>query len=369
MEPFDLLIVGAGPVGCVVAERAARVLNWKSVIIDKRNHLGGNCFDTFHPSGLMIHQYGPHYFRTNKKELVDYLSEFTGWIPGKYIVKASAMGKLFPFPINLDTLEQFFGKELDAVSAEKLLGEKRIAFPNPANSEEFVLSRVGKELYEAFYLGYTLKQWGIHPKDLDASVCGRIPVRMNRIDTYVDHAFQILPDKGYTEMFRKMIDHPNITLLTDTNYFSARNELTPKRATLYSGPVDEYFDFKLGKLPWRSLKFDFDYKKQDFFQPCVQINYPNENQYTRTVEIKHITGQKHEGTVVSYEYPMAVGDPFYPVPAAANKSLYEKYKFLAEEETKKNKVYFFGRLARYTYINTDEAIEMGFDAFEALRSC
>ncbi|MBI1305254.1 MAG: UDP-galactopyranose mutase [Bacteroidetes bacterium] len=355
---YDLLIVGAGPVGCVVAERAAELKGWKSLIIEKRNHIAGNCYDRYHESGVLIHQYGPHYFRTNKKDLLDYLGRFTEWIPGNYIVKSSTRGELFPFPINLITLEQFFKRSFTAEEAEAFLEEIRIPNDHITNSEEFVLSRVGKEMYEAFYLGYTLKQWDKHPTELNKSVCGRIPIRFNRDTRYVDHEYQFTPAKGFTEMFSRMIDNPLIDVRLETDFNDVRNEIKPRIATLYSGPVDAYFNFQYGKLPWRSLDFTFTEYQQEYVQPCVQINYPNDHEYTRSVEIKHVTGQKCPNTVVSYEVPKSEGDPYYPIPADENAQLYLKYKELADLENKENKVYFSGRLARYTYINTDEAIEM-----------
>lgn len=368
-QQYDALIVGAGPVGCVLAERLANILQWKVLIIDKRNHIAGNCYDTYHPSGVMIHRYGPHYFRTNKKELLDYLSQFTEWIPGNYFVKSNTQGQLFPFPINLLTLEQFFNVDkLDAQSAEKLLDAKREKIESPKNSEEFVLSRVGRELYEAFYLGYTLKQWDIHPKDLAPSVCGRIPVRYNTDERYVDHQYQFTPAKGFTEMFKKMTEHPNIDIQLEADFKTLRDTLKPKHLTIYTGPIDEYFDQVYGKLPWRSLEFEFVEKQQEFSQECVQINYPNEHDYTRSVEIKHVTGQKHPHTVVSYEYPKAEGDPYYPIPMEKNHQLYEKYKALAEKETMEKNVYFCGRLAEYKYYNTDEVIELALKTFEKIQS-
>lgn len=365
-KQYDLLIVGAGPVGCVVAERAARLKGWRSLIIEKRNHIAGNCYDRYHESGVLIHQYGPHYFRTNKKELFDYLSEFTGWIPGNYIVKSSTRGELFPFPINLKTLEQFFGRTFTAEEAEAFLEEIRIKKDHIDNSEDFVLSRVGKEMYEAFYLGYTLKQWEKHPRELNKSVCGRIPIRFNRDERYVDHDYQFTPDKGFTELFTRMTDHELIDIRLETDFESIRGEITPRIATLYSGPVDAYFNYQLGKLPWRSLDFTFTEYPEEYVQPCVQINYPNDHPYTRSVEIKHVTQQKSPNTVVSYEVPVSEGDPYYPIPADANAELYQRYKVLADEENRKNKVYFSGRLARYTYINTDEAIEMALDTINEI---
>ncbi len=364
---YDLLIVGAGPVGCVIAERAANELGWKVLIIDKRNHLAGNCFDQTHKSGVLVHQYGPHYFRTNKKELIDYLSAFTSWIPGNYIVKSSVGGELYPFPINLNTLRKFFGENFNPDSAKEYLEKLRLKIEKPNNSEEFVLSRVGQKMYESFYLGYTLKQWEKHPKDLDASVCGRIPVRFNEDERYVDHKFQLTPADGFTAMFKKMIENPNITVQLNTDYKSIKDSLPNVKATVYSGAVDEYFNFQFGKLPWRSLEFDFVEYKEEYRQPCVQINYPNEHEYTRTVEIKHVTRQKHPNTVVSFEYPKSVGDPYYPIPAEENRVLYSKYKVLADEETKRKKVYFAGRLAQYVYMNTDEAIETALLTFKKIK--
>lgn len=367
-QQYDALIAGAGPVGCVLAERMANILGWKVLLIDKRNHVAGNCFDTYHPSGIMIHRYGPHYFRTNKKELLDYLSQFTEWIPGNYFVKSSTNGQLFPFPINLNTLGQFFNiDDLDAQKAEALLESKREKIENPANSEEFVLSRVGREMYEAFYLGYTLKQWSIHPKDLAPSVCGRIPVRLNKDERYVDHQYQLTPAQGFTQLFQKMIDHPNIELRLETNFNDIRELIKPTQVTIYTGPIDEYFGYKLGKLPWRSLEFDFVEKPVEFEQPCVQINYPNDHEYTRTVEIKHVTGQQHQHTVISYEYPKAEGDPYYPIPMEQNHQLYHQYKDLAEKETEINNVYFCGRLAEYKYYNTDEVLELALRTFNQIK--
>lgn len=365
---FDLLIAGAGPVGCVIAERAATQLGWKVLMVEKRNHIAGNCFDRFHESGLMIHQYGPHYFRTNSDNLLEYLSQFTSWIPGNYIVRSSTDGELYPFPINLTTLSMFFGEEVTAENAQAKLDSVREMIDDPKNSEEFVLSRVGKEMYEKFYLGYTLKQWEKHPKDLDKSVCGRIPVRLNHDDRYVDHKHQLTPEFGFTKMFGNMIFRDNIQVMLNADFREVKQWAKPRIATIYSGPVDEYFDCKLGKLPWRSLEFDFKNIKQEYYQPCVQINYPNDHEYTRTVEIKHVTAQKHPETVVSFEYSRSEGDPYYPIPAKENHELYKKYKALADDECLNNNVFFAGRLANYLYMNTDEAIESALATFETLKS-
>ena len=366
-ENIDLLIVGAGPVGCVIAERAATIKGWTSLIVDQRSHIAGNCYDQNHESGVLVHRYGPHYFRTNSEQIFNYLSHFTDWIQGNYVVKSSIGGDLFSFPINLNTLQKFFHKRLTPASAKALietLRDKTIV--EPKNSEEFVLSRVGRELYEAFYLGYTKKQWDRHPRDLDPGVCGRIPVRFNRYDFYVDHKYRVMPKDGFTKMFTRMIDHPKIRVRLSTGFENVRSRLRPRIATVYTGPVDAYFDYRFGRLPWRSLEFDFKVFHQKFVQPCVQINYPNDHEYTRSAEIKHITLQKIERTVVSYEYPRSYGDPYYPVPAGENRLLYQKYEDLMHIEQKKKKVFFSGRLARYTYINTDEAVQMALDTFHAI---
>ncbi len=361
---YDLVIVGAGPVGCAVAERAANTRNWKCLIVEKRDHIAGNCFDSLDDSGVLIHNYGPHFFRTNDEGLIHYLSQFTDWIEGDYQVRTLVNDELYPFPINLDTLEKFFGVEnLNPESAQELLNSKRVDISNPQNSEEFVLSRIGREMYEAFYLEYTKKMWDKHPSELDASVCGRIPIKLNRDPYYVTHKFRQLPKEGYTAMFTKMIDHPLIDLRLDTDYFDKLEELKPTIATVYTGPIDRYFDYKYGKLEWRSLEFFFETHEKEWVQPCAVINYPDQRAFTRSVEIKHITKQEHSKTVVCSEIPRSQGDPYYPIPNQSNRELYLKYKALAKGEFN---VYFRGRLAEYTYINTDEAIQKGLDLFKKL---
>jgi len=362
---YDAVIVGAGLSGCVLAERIANELNKKILLIDRRNHIAGNCYDSYMNNGVLVHRYGPHYFRTNKLELIDYLSNFTSWIDGNYVVKSLYEGKLYPFPINLDTLEQFFQRPLTIDTAQKLLEEQREHIAQPKNSEEFVLSQVGQRLYKAFYLNYTTKQWGKHPRELSASVCGRIPIRLNRYNHYVDHQFQIMPANGYTVMVQRMIDHPNIDLRLNIDFKKINMADIPM--TIYTGAIDEYFNNCYGPLPWRSLKFKYRNIEQEYVQPCVQINYPNEHEYTRTIEIKHVTGQKNPQTTLIYEYPSVEGEPYYPVPTLENRLLYEKYKSLAEKENFEKNVYFTGRLAQYAYFNMDEVIEEALNVFEKVK--
>lgn len=367
LDDVDLLIAGAGPVGCVLAERAAGLLGWKVLVVERRPHIAGNCHDSCHPSGLRIHNYGPHYFRTNDDAVVRYLSRFTGWRPARYLVQSLVNGRLYPFPINLTTLEQFFGRQLDADSARQLLEEKRLPCRHPRNSEEYVLSRVGRELYEAFYLPYTLKQWQVHPRDLDPQVCGRIPIRLNRDPRYVDHRFQMMPQDGFTKLFARMLRQGKIRVLLDCDFQEVRHLIAPRRATVYTGPIDAYFHHCHGRLPYRSLRFEFVPFGQEFRQPCVQLNYPKDFAYTRSVEIKHVTGQHHAQTVVSYEFPQGQGEPFYPVLTAANLALYRRYQELAGEAARKERVFFCGRLAQYRYFNTDEVIAEALKCFEEVR--
>jgi len=362
----DFLVRGAGPVGCVIAERAARVLGWRVLVLDRRAHIAGNCYDETHAgTGVRVHRYGPHYIRFSDPALLAYVSTFTEWVPGNYIVRASVDGLLVPVPINLDTLELLYGVgPLDADSAAALLEREREHIEHPANSEEFVLSRVGRRLYEALYLGYTCKQWERHPRDLDPSVCGRIPVRLNRDPRYPDAPYQVMPRHGLTALFGSMLDHARIDVRLGEDWLVARPKGT--RATVFTGPPDAYFGHRLGPLPWRSLEFEFREVDAPWAQPCVQINYPGAEPFTRTVEIKHVTRQVTERTVVAYEYPRAEGEPYYPIPAPDSRALYERYAALAAAETEAEAVYFAGRLATYRYINTDEAIAHALATVERL---
>jgi UDP-galactopyranose mutase len=367
LDDVDLLVCGSGPVGCVVAERAASVLGWKVLVIDRREHVAGNCHDCYHQSGVLIHRYGPHYFRTNDDALLRYLSRFTEWIPARYEVRSLVRGQLLPFPINLTTLEAFFGRPLDPDSAEQLLASLRCRIGNPQNSEEVVLSRVGHELYEAFYRQYTLKQWGRPAAELAPEVCGRIPVRLDRDNRYVTHRHQVMPRRGFTALFKRMLRHRRIRVLLGYDFREVRSLIQPRHATVYTGPIDEYFDHCLGRLPYRSLRFDFVPHATPWIQPCVQVNYPNQFPFTRSVEIKHVTGQRHPGTVISYETPASQGEPYYPVPAAGGSALYQQYQKLAEAETATRNVYFCGRLAQYRYFNTDEVIQEALKCFRKIQ--
>ncbi len=368
LDDVDLLVVGAGPAGCVVAERAARVLGWRVLVIDRRAHAAGNCHDTTHTSGVMVHAYGPHYFRTKDERIVRYLSRFTDWIPANYEARTLARGQLLPFPINLTTLERFFGVTLDEASGGAMLERLRSPIESPADSEQHVLSRVGRELYEELYRGYTRKQWGREPHELAPEVCGRIPVRLDRDARYADAPFQKMPARGFTALFERMLRHRRIRVLLGCDFAEVRRLVRPRRATVYTGPIDAYFGHALGRLPYRSLHFDLVPVEREWAQPCVQINYPSEDvPFTRSVEIKHVTGQRHPHTVLSFETPRASGEPYYPVPSAGGRALYERYRVLAEEETARHAVHFCGRLAQYRYFNTDEVVGEALSCFRRIQ--
>ena len=364
---IDLLVVGAGPVGCVIAERAAGA-GWTSLVIERRPHVAGHCYDVLYGTGILVHAYGPHYFRTDRLDTVAYLSRFTDWIPARYVVKSRVGGRLYPFPINLDTLELFFGRSFTPEQARTFLEAEREPITSPRDSEQVVLARVGRRLYEAFYRGYTVKQWAREPRELHPSVCERIPVRLDRNDSYVDGSFQAMPAHGYTALFARMLDDHRITVRTGIDYFAVRSHIAPRVATVYTGEIDRYFDYRFGPLEWRSLRFEFREFEDEWVQPCVQINYPDEHAYTRSVEFKHVTGQTHPSTVVAFEYPQAAGEPYYPVLTPGNLERYERYRQLAEETTRRESVYFAGRLARYAYINMDEAVAMALDVFASIRA-
>ena len=364
----DLLVVGAGPTGAAAARRAADEFGWSVLVIDRRRHLAGNCYDEMHESGVWAHRYGHHLFRTNSDELLAFLSRFTRWIPGNYRVKSCIGGKMHTLPINLATLEEFYGRAFTPESAEVFLRDVRVPCAVPRNSEEFVLSRVGRDLYEAFYLGYTLKQWGRHPRDLAPDVCGRVPIRMNRDDRYVDHRHQVMPERGFTPMFEKMLDHPAIEVRLGVEYDDVRDSVRPKRGTVYSGRLDEYFGCGLGTLPWRSLDFVYETHDREWFQPCQAVNYPREFEYTRTLEPKHLTGQKCGRTLVVKEYPRTGGEPYYPVPAPEAEALADRYRELAAAEERERGVMFAGRLAEYRYLDMDNAFLGGLAAMKKLET-
>jgi UDP-galactopyranose mutase len=349
---FDYVVVGAGFSGAVVAAQMARNFGKRVMLLDRRNHIGGNAYDHQDQHGILVHKYGPHIFHTNSKDVFDYLSLFTEWRNYEHRVLASVEGKLVPIPINLDTVNILHGLELTVHEMEAYL--EKIAEKPPAirTSEDVVLSRVGRDLYQKMFRGYTRKQWGLDPSELDASVTARIPVRTNRDDRYFTDTYQAMPRHGFTRMFENMLDHPNITIVLNTDYRDVLNSVR-YRELVYTGPVDEFFGYRFGKLPYRSIQFRHETVDVEKLQPVAVINYPNEHDYTRVTEFKHLTGQAHSKTSVVYEYPCDGGDPYYPVPRADNAAIYKKYEALAAQTPA---VHFVGRLATYKYYNMDQVV-------------
>jgi UDP-galactopyranose mutase len=356
---FDYLIVGAGFAGSVLAERLARGSNKKVLLVDRRPHIGGNAYDCYDDAGILIHRYGPHIFHTNSKEVFEYLSTFTRWRPYEHRVRASVDGQLVPIPINLDTINQLYGLKLTSLEMENFFASVAEPRETVRTSEDVVVGRVGRELYEKFFRGYTRKQWGLDPSQLDAMVTARVPVRTNRDDRYFSDTYQAMPLRGYTRMFENLLDHGNIKILLNTDYREILAEI-PHGKLIYTGPVDEFFDYRYGKLPYRSLKFEHETVSQEWVQPVAVINYPNEHLYTRVTEFKHLTGQEHAKSSLVYEYPMAEGDPYYPVPRPENNELYKKYQALAEERPE---VHFVGRLATYKYYNMDQVVAQALSVY------
>lgn len=361
---FDYLIVGAGFAGSVLAERLARGSKKRVLICDRRPHIGGNAYDHYNEAGILVHKYGPHIFHTNSREVFEYLSRFTAWRPYQHRVRASVDGQIVPIPINLDTINTLYGLNLTSFEVEEFF--KSVAEPceQIRTSEDVVVSKVGRELYEKFFRNYTRKQWGLDPSELDASVTSRVPTRTNRDDRYFTDSYQAMPLHGYTAMFEKMLDHPNIKILLNCDYREIKKEI-PYREMIYTGPVDSFFDYRYGKLPYRSLEFKHETHDSPVFQSAPVINYPNEHLYTRVTEFKYLTGQEHSKTSIVYEFPQAEGDAYYPVPRRENAELYSKYKALADATPG---IHFVGRLATYKYFNMDQIVAQALTVYAKMVS-
>jgi UDP-galactopyranose mutase len=377
---FDYLIVGAGLSGLVLAERLSTICGKRSLIVDRRSHIGGNCYDEYDGSGVLVHVYGPHYFRTNSPAIVNYLSQFTEWKPVDYKILSRSNGRFWNFPINLNTYEQLIGCSATEAEFADYLERKRVPIAAPRNSEEVIVSQVGTELFELFFRGYTLKQWGKEPRELDASVCGRIPIRTNRDDRYLKENFQALPAEGYSRMFQRMLRRcgGNVKVLLKTDYREVRQAVKSSHL-IYTGPIDEYFDYAEGELPYRSLKFEpMSFSagellgreaisgRKGFWQPALQVNYPNEEAFTRIVELKHATGQACENTTIVREYPdnyVRGKEAYYPIPAPASQQIFKRYE---ERAALESRVSFVGRLATYRYYNMDQIIGAALVEFEKL---
>jgi UDP-galactopyranose mutase len=365
VSAYDVLVVGAGLAGSTIAERCATEFGANVLLIDRRPHLAGNCHDPVNADGLQYHQYGPHIFHTNAEHVVDYLSAFTEWRTYVHRVLANVDGRLVPIPINQTTINALYELDLDEAGVAAFL--QRAAEPRSEirSSEDVILSRVGRELYERFFRGYTRKQWGRDPAELDASVCGRIPSRSDADDRYFTDRFQLMPAGGYTAMVERMTDHPRIERVLGVDYREIADRVRA-RHIVFTGPIDAYFDHCYGKLPYRSLRFDFTTYDTERYQATGCVNEPDENvPYTRTTEYKHLTGQRHAKTIVSREYPTDAGEPYYPIPAPESREQYRKYALLAQRT---RGVTFVGRLAEYRYYNMDQAVASALRTAENLVS-
>jgi UDP-galactopyranose mutase len=348
----DVLVVGAGYAGSVVARELAEA-GRRVHVIDKRPHIAGNAYDELDEHGVLVHRYGPHIFHTNGERIFEYLSRFTEWRPYEHRVRGVVDGVSYPFPINRDTLNQLYGLDLDEAGAAAFFERVREPREPVATSEDVVLNAVGRDLYEKFFLNYTRKQWGLDPSQLKAGVAARIPVRTNTDDRYFTDTFQAMPLHGYTKMFEAMLDHPNITVELGVDFADVRAR-NHHGHIVYTGPIDAYFDYRYGRLPYRSLRFEHEHlPAADQYQDVGTVNYPNDHAYTRITEFKHLTGQQHAGTSIVREYPQDDGDPYYPVPRAENEALFKRYEELAKQEAG---VIFVGRLAQYRYYNMDQVV-------------
>ena len=364
VTPYDYLIVGAGFSGSVLAERLAS--SGKRILLcDRRPHIAGNTFDLRNEAGILIHKYGPHIFHTNSEEVFAYLSRFTRWRPYEHRVLASAAGKLLPIPINRTTLNGLYGLDLKGeADAGEFLASRAEPVADIRTSRDVVISQVGTDLYRTFFEGYTRKQWGLDPSQLDKSVTARIPTRTSTDDRYFLDTYQAMPADGFTRLFENMLDHENIRIELGVDHRELNSERLARR-TIFTGPIDAYFDQRFGALPYRSLDFRHETLDQEQFQSVAVVNYPSEDvPYTRITEYKHLTGQSHAKTSISYEYARADGEPYYPIPRPENQALYKQYEALAAAQ---DDVIFVGRLGTYKYYNMDQVVGQALATFRRLQ--
>lgn len=356
----DVLVVGAGFSGAVIARQLAE-RGYDVVVIDKRDHIGGNAFDRLDARGVLIHPYGPHIFHTNSARIFEYLSNFTRWRPYEHRVLAKVEDKFVPLPINIDTVNRLYDLQLSEETIQSFFDSVREPREPIRTSEDVVLNAVGPDLYRKFFQGYTRKQWGLDPSQLAASVAARIPTRTNHDDRYFTDKFQAMPRDGYSRLFRNLLDHRNVDVDVGVDYFDVRGRIHAGHV-VYTGPVDAFYGFCFGKLPYRSLHFEHEHLPQTRqYQPVGTVNFPNDFEYTRITEFKHVTGQWHPGSSIVREYPQDEGDPYYPVPRPENEALFKRYEALARNE---QDVTFVGRLAQYRYYNMDQCIGAALKAAE-----
>lgn len=359
---FKYVIVGAGLAGLTMAERIANVLDEKVLLIEKRNHIGGNIYDSYNEEGILIHNYGPHIFHTNNRGVYQYLSKFTQWNDFWHRVLTCVDGNLVPMPITVETINKLYNLNLECSEVEDFLKKQAVEIDEITTSKEVALSKVGQDIYSKIFENYTKKQWGIDPAELDTSVISRIPIRLNRDTRYFADRYQGMPKYGYTKMCEKMAANKNIKILLNTDYKEVIKDITYEKL-IYTGPTDYFYDYKHGKLSYRSIHFSFEtYDKEDF-QEAPVVNYPNDYDYTRITEFKKLTWQEHTKTTICKEFPCAEGEPYYPFPTKDCKAQFALYE---EEMKKENNVIFLGRLAEYKYYNMDAAVKRALDVFEQM---
>ncbi len=362
---YDYLIVGAGFAGSILAERLASQFDKKVLIVEKRNHIAGNAYDEYDENGILVHRYGPHIFHTNSKEVFEYLSKFTEWIPYEHKVLAKIDNEYLPIPINRITINKLYDLNMKTdEEVRRFLENVRERRYPIKNSEDIIVNQVGIDLFEKFFKHFTKKQWGIYPSELSPQVCGRIPIRTNDDCRYFTDKYQFIPKDGYTKMFERMLDHKNIQVLLNIDYKNISSEIKFSKM-IYTGPIDYFFDYIYGKLPYRSLDFEWKTFKTNSFQEVAQINYVSKDiPYTRIIEHKKLTGQISELTTISMEFPKTNGEPFYPIPNESNLRLYKLYRSRAMAE---RNVFFLGRLAEYKYFNMDQIVARALNFFNLLR--
>lgn len=379
---YDYIVVGAGFAGCVIAERIANILDKKVLVIEKRDHIGGNCYDYYDKTGILVHKYGPHIFHTNLENVWKYLNNFTEWLSYQHEVLGFIDGKYVPIPFNLNTLNALFpekkAKELEYKLINNFGFNEKIPILELKKIQEFEF--LAEYVYEKVFLNYTEKQWGMKPEELDPSVTERVPILISKDNRYFQDKYQGMPKQGYTKIFEKMLENDNINIILNTDYkkilsisediYLFENKFEGK--LIFTGKIDEFFDYKFGELPYRSLRFDFENLNHEYFQKVGTVNFPNDYDYTRITEFKHLTGQKDQITIIVKEFPQEHDPniegkdiPYYPIPKKENDAIYEKYQ---EESNKLNNVFFVGRLAEYMYYNMDLVIERALKIFEEVKS-
>jgi UDP-galactopyranose mutase len=366
-ETVDTLVVGAGYAGAIMAERLASQCGHSVLVIDRRDHIAGNAYDHVDEHGVSVHTYGPHIFHTNARGVVDYLSRFTDWRPYEHRVVAQVGEQRLPIPINRTTVNMLYGLDLQTdEEVESFYAERAEPIDYVRTSEDVVVSKVGRDLYETFFRGYTRKQWQRDPSELNATVCGRIPTRTNTDDRYFTDWHQAMPTDGYTAMFERILEHPSIEVRLGVKFEDVRDDVE-HRHLVYTGPIDAYFDFEYGALPYRSLEFELRNEPtpdRGLIQPAGSINFPSEDvPWTRITEYRHLTGQIHDSSTLAVEFPRSEGHPYYPIPRDDTRALYKRYEARASELPD---VTFVGRLARYQYLNMDQVVAQALAAFGRL---